>query len=688
MLNRYRQSGKTLEGPEMERLASALGRVSGEPCLGEAQRAHMKNSLLAMIASDHRGELSTLEGLAQAVSGAAGEVRLGKHQRKVLWAGLLERMVQKGRFAWPSLWIFRNWKSSLASVLTFSILLAIFVVAPLELRLTRASKWTFLESVEGEVYINRNGRIFPADPNFALQEGDLIFTRADSFVAIRYLDDSVTRLGENTSLQISRLFVSPDSAVSTEVELSLISGQVWASVYNLIDGDALFSIETENARADVNSRAAFEISSLDAVTRLAVFENMVDVSRKNGRLPAPQTVVAGFQAEVSSNPFKVAAVDDQIVVQKIDGSDARWVETNLALDQQHLQILKAENEKFVADAVASSQALGLLADFRDGTKSLFANTLVEQARQRFLDAHLGFIKAQEYLVKAERDNDFRRQATPFLIQYRVAVQEIVSARDVLLAADSGQAAALLQMMREEVDLQRKALSLVLPNDNLYTAKQVVEDAGAYFAVTAAERAEYLLGRARNRLLDVQNLIADNNLQDAEAVFRTYLNGLDDLVAEVESAQVSEIEDNLFALLDEQIAQFKLLTAIELELLAKNDQRLTGLVTAVKRDSQTKLINIVLAYRQNGFPLSTVLGLKNTVTEFFPDSEEKLAALADLEKVLLVYPEYLSMKEAEEQQVAEVEGSSEVVVDFEASRDVKVCLSGCAEQQPENTEEAP
>lgn len=677
MLKIFKQSGGENDGPALQKLVSALENTSSEPYLSEAQKSSMRHSLLALIEARNESLPADLGVLADKVGEIANENYLGSYQKKLIFKSVIGRAGRRLSREISSLWVFRNWRSGLASVLTFALLLGIFVTAPFDLRMTRASKWTFLEKVSGEVFINRNGRIFGAGPNFGLQQGDLIFTGAGSSVAIRYLDDSVTRLGENTSLEISRLYVRPENAVKTQVELSLLGGQVWASVYNLIDGESRFVIETDNARADVNSRASFAITSMDDITVLSVFDNVVDLSKKTGKAPYVQSIVAGFQAEVSSNPFKVASAGSDIFVQKILNDNNQWVIANMALDQEHQNALKAENKQFIADAVVSAQTLGMLADFRDNTKSLFANADVEKARQRFLDVHLGFITAQEYLGKADRNNNFRQQATPLLIQYKVAIQEINDAYEGLKAQDAGQADILLAQMKEEVDLQRKALSLALPSEALYTAKLVVMEAGGYFARTSSEKAVYLLDRSRNRLLEIQNLIAKNNLQDAEAIFRTYLNGLNTLVSEVEKAQVSDIEANLFALLDEQIKQFKLLTVIESKLLAKNDQRLTGLVTAVKNDSLSKLIEIVKVYRKNGFPLNTLMGLKNTIEEFFPDSIQKDESLADLQQLLMEYPEYVQMKEAENVQLINSQIRDAVIVDFEASKDLNICVSDCA-----------
>ena len=676
----FKQSGDQNEGPALQKLASALEKTVAEPCLSEAQKKLMKRSLFALIESREGMVAGELESLAQSVEAVSAGSYLGGRQKKLIYQSVMARIRQGARQGLASLWLFRNWRSATASVLTLAFLLGIFVASPLDLRMTRASKWTFLEKVSGEVFINRDGRIFAADQNFGLQQGDLIFTLQNSYVSVRFLDDSVTRLGENTSLEISRLYVHSDNAVNTQVELSLLGGQVWASVYNLIDGESHFVIETENVRADVDSRASFEISSLDNTTRLAVFDNVVDVRKKTSTVPYVQSIMAGYQTEVGSDLSLPLNTGNSIVVQKIAVENDQWVQTNLALDQEHQDTLKEENKQFIADAVGSDQTLGLLADFRDNTKALFANAAVEAARHRFLDVHLGFITAQEHLVKSSRFNDFRQKATPLLIQYKIAIKEIMDSYDSLKAEDAEQAAALLAQMQEEVNLQKKALSLVLPNEPLYTAKQVVMEAGAYFARTASARANYLLDRSRNRLLEMQNLIAKNNLQDTEAIFRTYLNGLDDLVAEVEKAQVSEIEANLFALLEEQIQQLKLLTAIESELMAKNDQRLTGLVTAVKEDSMKKLVSIVKVYRKNGFPFQTVMDLKTIVTDSFDDSEQRTASLADLEGVLVEYPEYLKMKATGEvPDVILIQIEEEVIVEQEATQDVGICVSDCTEQ---------
>jgi hypothetical protein len=673
MWNIFKKSDAPAEDNSLNELQEKLQEQGRESFMSESQKALMKSNLMVRIQKQEERFPMSLKRIEEDVRLLGREKFLGSHQKNMIFQAVSDRITEKAH-SWTAIfWPLRNWRAGIASSLVFCLMLGVFVLAPIELRVTRASKWTFLEEVQGRVFVNRDGRVMSVDRDFSLQEGDLVFTTADSFVSIRYLDDSVTRLEANTSLEIKKLYVGPDNALKTQVELDLIGGRVWASVYNLVDNDAQFVIETTAARAGVHSRAVFSIDSIQDSTTLTVFDNVVDLSKKTSKVTYVQPVVAGFQAEVSASPFQVPVGDNGIVVKKSAGEHDQWVMTNLALDKKHQETLKEENLKFISSAVASDQTLGALADLKDSTGALFANADIEKARQRFLDAHVGFIKAQEYLEKAGSGNQYRRQATPLLLQYNTTLKEIMQEYPGLQQEDGSQAQELLGLMREETGLQKKALSLVMPGEKLYLAKEAVMDASSYFAINTAEKADYLLDRSKNRLLEMQNLIAKNNLKDAEAIFSAYLSGLDELVKQVEASKVTEIEGSLFELLNEQIKQFKLLTAIESELTGKGDRRFAALVGKVQTASLEKLIQIVREYRKNGIPFEMVMELKNTSEEFFNTSKEKSQLLADLDQVLSNYPEYAQLKASEQVSAKEVEQDSSVIVDFQASQDLGACL---------------
>ncbi len=669
MFNRFRKLDQN-EQQELELLGGKLADVSAGLTFDDARKSRMKDNLMQAIASDQTELPMDLCVLAKGVTNFSHENYLSNHQKYQLWHAIrsaIEDGVHQsvGAFNWVS----RSWRAGLASFLILVISLGIFALAPLDIRLTRAAKWTFLESVSGKVFVNRNGQIFPVDKNFNLLEGDLVFTGVDSFVTIRFLDDSVARLGADTGLAINKLYAKPDNAVSTQVELSLTDGQIWASVYNLVDKDSRFVVETDQARANVNSKAAFEMKTDRATTTLAVFDNVVDFSRKTANVSLVQPVLSGYTAAVNNdNTFQIAYSDHDIVLQKNSDTIDKWAEMNIVLDKQHEEALKQENSQFIDSSVASeNSALGALAAFRDSTKALFDNTEIEQSRQRFLAAELGIIKAQQLILSANQGNDHRYQATPLMWQYKGVIRDILADYDSLKTKNADQAEQLISEMRESVGAQGKSLSLILPNEKLYTVKEVVSEAAAYFSRSDADQAEYLLAKAKNKLFEVESMINKNDLKGADIGLQVYLADLDDLVALVNKA--GQAESGLFDLLEEQIKQFKVINAINKKLNNVGDNHLTQLVAKVNRDSLNKLLTIMRSYRKGGIPFVMLSDLHTTVESYFAFGAIRTNALVILDQMMRNYPEYKKLQESNTPDLEGVGTPEGIIVDFNASADI-------------------
>lgn len=643
----------------LDKLAADLQALGAESLLNEEQ----KGQLMMRIESSVR--------LSEKLDQIAEERYLSDGLRRRMFQSIRQTVEEKGEQPfWHSWWIFRNWRSSVATFLIAIFGLSLVVVSPLELRTTRAAKWTFLTEVKGEVFVNRNGRTMAVDKNFVLEEGDLIFTRNDSFVTVRYLDDSVTRLGDNTSLEIKKLYVRPDNAVQTEVELQLISGQIWASVYNLIDEDAHFAVETDTALANVSSKAAFEISSENSVTTLAVFDNVVDLSDKQGSKQV-QPVLSGFKAEVkmADQPANGKTKLATITVAKNTNEDD-WAKMNLGLDKEHQKVLKEENIQLAANSTALDESLvGTIADWKDSTKALFANADIEKTRQRFLSIQLGFLKAQKLLQN--NDAQSRRDATPLILQYKTGVKEIMADYQNLRSKDQVQADKLIAWMKEEIDLQRKSSSLILPGDRLFIAKEALSDAASNFAQDSAEKTEYYLANSKTRLIEMQGMIDNGDITGAEGALRSYVNGLNELVANVEKVDVAKLQGSLFNLLNEQTDQVKLLASIEQKLNNKNLTNLADAVHKVKLDSVTKLVAVVKSYHKSGIPMLMVMDLKNTVISYLgrEDGSVRSRMIQDLEQVLQDYPEYRSVKHPQVNRSAIDGQQSEIIIEVESTEEV-------------------
>jgi hypothetical protein len=671
MFKKYRQLDPN-EQRELELLGSKLADLSAEMTIADGQKSRMKSNLFQAIENGETELPMDLCVLSKKVLDLSEGNYLSSRQKHLIWQELkssVEDKVQEGVGALT--WFLRNWRAGMASFLIGIISLGIFALAPLDLRLTRAAKWTFLESVSGKVFVNRNGQIFPVDRNFNLREGDLIFTGDDSFVTIRFLDDSVARLGADTSLAINKLYAKPDNSVSTQVEVSLTDGQIWASVYNLVDNDSRFVVQTDYATAKVNSKAAFEMKTDEQSTTLAVYDNVVDFSKKTSNVDLVQPVLSGYTAAVNKdNNFQLAYSDHDIVLQKNSDAIDRWAEMNLTLDQQHEEDLKQENSQFIDSAVANgSGAMGALAAFKDSTKALFDNTEIEQNRQKFLAAELGIIKAQQLILDANQSNDNRHQATPLLLQYKGVIRDILANYDNLKTKDAVQADLLIAEMQESVAAEGKSLSLVLPNEKLYTVKEVVSEASSYFAFNDAGQAEYLLAKAKNKLFEVESMINKNDLNGADIGFQVYLSDLDELVAQVNKA--NQAESGLFDLLEEQIKQFKVINAIHNKLAGGRDTQLADLVDKVNKISLNKLISIMQSYRKNGIPFGMLSDLHNTVESYFDLSRIKTYALSTLETMMKDYPEYAQMQQDDAPNLKNVSQVQGTIVDFSASQDIGV-----------------
>ncbi|MEK7171543.1 MAG: hypothetical protein AAB739_01410, partial [Patescibacteria group bacterium] len=95
----------------------------------------------------------------------------------------------------------------LGAVLT----LAVFIIGFFNFAFTpykaSAAAATTLDEIIGSVVIIRDSQAMTVKPGFVLKIDDVIKTGKDSQAVIKFLDQSVSRLSENTEVQISKLFI-------------------------------------------------------------------------------------------------------------------------------------------------------------------------------------------------------------------------------------------------------------------------------------------------------------------------------------------------------------------------------------------------------------------------------------------------------------------------------------------------
>ncbi|MGL5830894.1 MAG: DUF5667 domain-containing protein, partial [Candidatus Altimarinota bacterium] len=426
-----------------------------------------------------------------------------------------------------------------------------------------------------------------------------------------------------------------------QVELSLIDGQAWTNVVNLIDENSTFVIETDQAKAEVSSRASFEINANDQATSIEVFDNVVDFVKKDSVVDEIKPVVSGYKATISTAPkYQLDLSDHQIVVKKNDGESTEWTKLNKELDEVYANKLAEENKDFAESALASRENfLGFLVDFKNTTKSIFMDSEIESLRMEFLNAHFGLIKAQDLLTKLSASNNTRPEALKLAYQYRTTVREIAANLPRLREKSPEQAELLYQVIREHLDDQRKNLYNVLPDNSSYFVKELVYETSLSLAVNDLEKVEFHLQRAKSTLMEVQGLVDKEQIDLAASTFNAYLNQIGDLVALVNTANLDEINQKFLEIIEAQVKQVKVFNSITSKLETKGSSELLDKMEEAKEASLYSLMDITEQYKKLGIPLEMLIEIKGMVESFVDSNEDKEVLTEKLEKLLKDYPEY-------------------------------------------------
>ncbi len=661
MIRFTRNNKAKKEDQELRNLAKSLANEALKPDLDSELQVGMKKHLLAQIRSKQVDLLpESLEKVGLDLRVQAREAVLNQY-RKV---GLKESILDSIQTVIPRYGFLPRFQGAIAGVLIFVISFVSLVFYPVDVTITKAAKWTFIESIQGEVYVSREGNLMGVNENFALQEGDIVITKSDSFVVIRYLDDSVTRLSENSLLKLNKLFALPENTTETEVQVILEHGKAWTKVTNLVGEDSSFVMETDFAKAKVKDKAAFEVSKEGLSTSVAVFENVVDVSKKSGALERTQPVITGFVAQVADDQNVVTLTDHESVI--AEEGNAEWTEMNLNLDQEQEEKIKDQAIKSNNEVLGGkNDFLTALSDFQDLTKSIFVDPQLERLRKDFVQAHLGFIEAQNLLNSASSDNQNRTESLKYLRDYLSTVENILAQMPELKEQNAERADLLLKLIKENVEVQKKNLAVVLPRENLYLVKDYIYQVSGLLAEGQLDQIEAKLEAARNKLQEVEALINRNQLKLAQSTFKQYLDQLDQLVEFVNESDVKGVKTKLFELIREQLNQLKKLNAIEKQLKYKDEQQFLNIVQNVKMSSINKLIEIFEGYQNQAIPFELLQELYSLVDLYLYDANLEYETLVEIDKLMREYPEYKIL--VEEKTLLEMQN---VMVDQESTADVK------------------
>lgn len=496
----------------------------------------------------------------------------------------------------------RYFKTALSSFMLFFFVLSAVVIFPFQVPILHAARLTYLDEVKGDVMVYRDGEQLIGAPDFALQQGDLIFTQPGSTASVRFFDDSVSRLDGNTQLQLKRIYAEPLNPVVTQVDLALGEGRLWTKVLNLVDDRSHFMVETSSAAISVNKKATFNLESQSSVTTLTVYDNVVEMSsRETLSLPDKKPVLAGFSAKIASGG-DLQVEKSQALIASESSEGKAWVAANLEKDQVHDQTISSENEQILAENVDKITSKDL-AQLDNGSRK-FTHALLEEQRVFFLDSYYNNLMLGEtYLMRQQE-----KKGMDLMLQFKGVVRTLQSRMVEFQKVDSMEAELLRSLVQSKLAEQKKNLMVLLPGDRLYPAKELIEDSELLFASNEVERIQIQLSQADNKLLDTQKALKMKNNDLAEALLVRYQRQVDNIVLPVNISDLDQIRTQINRLFEKQIDQMKSLTVIEKSLAGSG----SPLLTSVRTIRHGLLSKLVAAFKDfdSKVPLDLLVQLRN------------------------------------------------------------------------------
>lgn len=500
---------------------------------------------------------------------------------------------------------------AIASLVLVIFVVSIVAVYPYKVPVTYA-KATYLDKVSGDVVVIRQSTMMKGEVNMALKEGDQIFTKGNSFATIRFFDDSLSRMGENTNVAVKRLYREPINPVITSVELYLNEGRVWTKVINLIDKSD-FSIETDNIKAGVEKKAAFDLYSMNESTELTVLDNVVKLVPKRDSMETPRTIIAGHKAQISGDTLANVRIEKLPRYDLINENSSAWVAANLSDDTAYEESLIEDKEQMIGNdgqgALESSiEVMG------EGT--VLNDEQAEAMRKNFIEAYKGLISAEALLVRGAKQEgidglkDFKRTTT-----------DIIAYLPELSVRNEVEANMLHGIMQEKVSMQLKDFGSFKPGNELYRVKEALQELDIALATTDLNRVEIQLDQAEGLLLEIEGLLKDGKTNLASSLLKRYQNKINSISLRLSEDNKEQISESFMTIAERQVQQMKVLTAIDHSIIYLDHRDFRDKVRAVREDTLRKF---VLALEQMGpdVPRGLMLEVKDLYDNYVDDANNE------------------------------------------------------------------
>jgi len=517
---------------ELERLGMSISHLT-TPTLDDHKKEMLKNSILFSIKNPSEEILPIgLAGIVAYIKKVVENTVLSP-SRKAL---MKERVFAKAEnldqrsFFWSNLFIFN--KKLLSSAIILALFFGMFSFVGIDTNVVRAETFSTIDSFSGKVDCERNGKTVSVYNGMYVYENDKILTGADGNAVIRYFDDSVSRLSSNTQIVISKL---QKKIVDSYVEVSLLSGEVWAKVVNLVGDNAAFVVHAKDVYAGTK-KAAFNVKLQDDAVEVKVFNRSVDV-KKDG---VSDNLISGQKA----------LVKDNIVVKNLSKAEKSvvWVKDNLQKDKDYL--LVTEKRLLVAKmksmGINSKEDIKLNNSLGEDISVFLSLSDLEKQKKEFELSEKNFIAAQLKLTDPTLTDSDKVEINNAMKGFSTQVEKFYKTVKEVKYTDPKYADELKKYVDDKVLEHKKDLGLVLPDSPVYKAKEVVDQAMLLGTEGKSEMAKEKIAQLSEKVAaaeDVKNsgeakvaqTVIDNSKQEMKDV-ETLVNS----ISEKDSADKQEL----------------------------------------------------------------------------------------------------------------------------------------------------
>jgi hypothetical protein len=649
-----------LDAKEKERLIIALKKVE-RPSLEEKNRQEMKFHLMSRLVARDEFVPFSLSRLAARVKKTAAGI-LSAEAAASLKVKLFEAISRREELPAPSFYG-RSFRVAMSMFLLVVFSATTFLAGKSVVPLAMASD-AFLDNVEGNVFVMRDGHIIEGREDFPLSVGDEILTRDASSATVHFLDDSIGRLSANSSLEIKVLYDDPENPLVTQVQLLLKEGRLWGRVVNLIDERAFFSVETGEVTAKVLKKASFDLYTKNDLTKITVFDNAVDLVDHDAAEGTPaRTIIAGYQADVSGAGGQNMTVRQMSDADPEVAASKKWVAANIAEDEKY-------GKSIAADATVDVLNPKLTADV---PKPVFADYEFDHEEKYFLDMYGNLISAETMQIRGNH-----KEGLKYLQSFKKGMGDVASTLPALEQKDAVSADILRQMIKAKIDVQMKDMATFIPGDPLYSVKRAVEEAAIMFARENIDKTWIMVSNVGSRLVEMQELIKIGKMDFARTVLNEYKRGFDQLVLKIGEEDKVALKDKIIELVRQQMQQIKLMTVIAESLTDGPVADFRDEIKSLRDQLMLKLLHSI-TWMGDEMPLDLLGELRDLYLTYGTKGDETDSVLAVFDSLIGAEGglNFISPDQANIQP-----DGKQIIVEGEATPDVKV-LNSVSGEQPKN-----